>query len=70
MNILILGACNKTGKKLIAHGLRKGHFITAVVENSDKLQLFDDNLKVIERSALNNDLSSILIGQNAVISVI
>ena len=70
MNILILGACNKTGKKLIAHGLRKGHFITAVVENSDKLQLFDDNLKVIERSALNNDFSSILSGQNAVISVI
>ncbi len=70
MNILILGACNKTGKKLIAHGLRKGHYITAVVENPDQLQLFDDNLKVIGKSTLNNDYSSVLSGQNVVINVI
>jgi len=70
MNILILGACSKTGKKLIAHGLRKGHYITALVDKPESLQLFDDNLKVVCRNTLNDDLSDILSGQNVVINVI
>jgi putative NADH-flavin reductase len=70
MNILIFGACSKTGKKLVARGLRRGHFVTAVVENPEKLQLFDDNLKVIGKDTLNNDFSGVLSGQNVVINVI
>jgi len=70
MNILILGACSKTGKKLVAHGLRKGHYITALVDKPELLQMFDDNLKVVCKKTLNNDLSSILSGQNVVINVI
>lgn len=70
MNILIFGACSKTGKKLVARGLRRGHFVTAIVENPEKLQLFDDNLKVIGKDTLNNDFSGVLSSQNVVINVI
>lgn len=71
MNILIIGACSKTGKKLIAHGLRKGHNVTAIVDKPEALQLFDDNLRVVCSNTLNQeDIASVLGKQHVVINVV
>lgn len=45
MKIVLLGATGQTGVPLIKQALQKGHSITAVVRNPDKLQqLKDDNV--------------------------
>lgn len=70
MNILIIGACSKTGKKLIARALRHGHYITAVVDNPDKLQLFDDNLKVVDKGGFYKSIDGFLDKQHAVVNIL
>lgn len=71
MNILILGAASKTGKKLIANALRRGHIVTVLSDNPSKIQMFDDHLRIVKGSCcVAEDLNSALNGQNAVISVI
>lgn len=71
MNILIIGACNKIGKKIIAHALRKGHRITAIVEKTDSLKLYDDNLRQIYTKSLTPEQTiGILENQNIVMNVI
>lgn len=71
MNILIFGASGKTGKKLVIQGLRNGHNVTAFVRNPDKLQLWDDNLRIIQGNALNSaDVSSAIKGHDVIVSAL
>ncbi|ANY65148.1 hypothetical protein BBD42_00635 [Paenibacillus sp. BIHB 4019] len=48
MNIIIFGANGKTGRELIAQGLKQGHSITAFVRDSAQLNIVDKNLKVVK----------------------
>lgn len=71
MNILVFGACGKVGKKIIAQGLRNGHIVTAFIRNPDKLQMWDDNLKVVKGDTLNHeDVEKAVIGQDVVVNTI
>lgn len=71
MNILIIGAASKPGRKIIANALRRGHIITALVDKPDRIQMFDDNLRIVKGSChCGEDLNSVLSDQNVVINVI
>lgn len=71
MNLLILGATSRAGKKLIANALRRGHIVTALADNPNKIQMFDDHLRIIKGNCCTAEcLSEALSNQQAVVSVI
>jgi putative NADH-flavin reductase len=71
MNILVIGAASRPGKKIISSALRRGHIVTAFTEKPDQVKLFDDHLRVIKGSCCSaKDLNAALDNQNIVIKVI
>lgn len=52
MKLFIVGGTGKTGRELIKQGLDRGHSITALVRNPNKVKLNDTNLKVIKGNVL------------------
>lgn len=47
MNIAIIGANGKAGQKIMAEALSRGHNVTAIVRNADKMR--DKSVKVLEK---------------------
>lgn len=55
MNLLILGATGRTGRRLTELALEGGHHVTAFVRDKGKLNLTHENLSVVEGNATNRD---------------
>ncbi len=69
MNIFLIGGTGKTGVEIIKQGLERGHIITALVRNPNKLKINHPNLKTIKGNILNPESFVMSVnGQDAVMS--
>ena len=65
MKIVLLGATGDTGKPLLRQCLDRGHQVTAIVRNVNKIQEKHENLTKVEADVFNpEDLSKIFAGPN------
>src|SRR5699024_6558302 len=53
MNILLLGATGRVGSCILNHALEAGHYVNALVRNTDKIERQDEKLGIISGSVLN-----------------
>ena len=68
--IALFGAETKAGRSILKEALNRGHKITAITLNPEKVQVTHPNLKVIEGDIINkNDIGSKIKGHDTVISV-
>lgn len=65
MNILVLGAAGKTGRKVVSQAIAAGHTVTAFVRDPRKLERNDVAVAVGEARNVD-DLRKALRGQDAV----
>ena len=71
MNVAIFGATGMTGRFVLEEALARGHKVTALVRNPDKLEVDDENLEIITGDVLEADaVEKAIIDQDAVISVL
>lgn len=71
MKIFIFGGTGKTGRELIKQGLDKGHIITVLIRNPDKIKNDTPNLKIITGNVLiPESFEYALKGQDAVLSAL
>ena len=71
MKILLIGGTGKTGRELIKQGIERGHIITALVRNPDKIRLDHPLLKIIKGNVLSPDSYDMAVqGQDAVLSAL
>lgn len=71
MKLTILGATGGVGRHLVAHALRAGHEVTALVREPSRLAADQHNLSVIVGDALDPDsVTQAIDGADAVLSAI
>ena len=71
MNVAIFGATGMTGRFVLEEALARGHKVTALVRNPDKLEVDDESLEIITGDVLDADaVEKAIIEQDAVISVL
>ncbi|XP_045199849.2 flavin reductase (NADPH)-like [Mercenaria mercenaria] len=69
MKIAVLGATGPSGIQLVKEALQRGHDVTAIVRNPDKLTDRHEKLKVVKANIFDPDsLVPHLTGQDAVLS--
>lgn len=68
-NVLLIGASGFVGSAILKEALNRGHQVTAVVLNPDKISVNNPNLTVVGADATNPDtLANLANGKDAVIS--
>lgn len=68
MKIAVIGATGGTGKQFVAEALKKGHQVTALVRNPEKLALQHPNLEILIGEALvMEDVRRAVMGKDAVL---
>ena len=71
MKIGLLGATGRTGHWVITEALKRGHSVTAIVRNPDKLKEKHDNLSVVKASIFSaEELTEAFRGHDAVVSAL
>lgn len=71
MKLLIIGGTGGTGGELIKQALEKGHILTALVRNPEKVKTTHQNLIVIKGNVLDfNKVQQVVEGQDVVISAL
>src|SRR5262245_49636702 len=71
MNLLIIGATGGTGRELVKQALEKGHVVTALVRNPQKMKVTHDNLRVVKGNVLDfKSVQNAVSGQEAVLSAL
>jgi len=68
MNVVIFGSTGRTGRRLVTGALARGHTVTAVARNPDKVAVTHERLRVLRADVL--DYASIdlaVAGQDAVL---
>jgi putative NADH-flavin reductase len=71
MRLTIFGATGKTGRHLLEQALAKGHSVTVLARNPDKLAVRHDQLKVIQGDIRDAEkVAQAVAGAEAVISVL
>lgn len=69
MKLALIGASGFTGKPLLEEALNRGHQVTAIVRNPEKITTQHNNLKVVQADVYNTaELTKILAGHEAVVS--
>jgi len=69
MKVAIIGANGHIGSRIANEALNRGHQVTGIARNPDKLKLEHPNFTFVKGDALNtNELAAILKGHDAVIS--
>lgn len=69
MKIAIIGATGYVGSAVLNEALHRGHEVTAIARNTDKITAKNAKLKVVSANIDNNDnLVKILAGHDAVVS--
>ncbi|MFJ7950383.1 NAD(P)-dependent oxidoreductase [Lysinibacillus sp. NPDC096418] len=71
MNILVLGATGRVGRRIVSHALADGHIVKVLVRTLDKMQVSDKNLHITQGNVLNkNDVEFVMAGVDLVISAL
>lgn len=71
MNVLILGATGRVGKRVVALALGAGHSVTVLARSPEKLVEVSERLTVIQGNVLNrNDIERSMRGIDAVVSAL
>jgi putative NADH-flavin reductase len=71
MQLTVFGATGKTGRHLVEQALARGHTVTALVRNPDKLARKHERLKLIQGDVRDAaKVSEAVAGADAVISVL
>ena len=71
MKVLIIGATGATGRALVAQALARGHEVTALVRNPDRLAIRHEHLRVVQGDVLDpTAVDEAVAGQEAVISAL
>ena len=71
MKLLIIGGTGGTGRQLINQALEKGHHLTALVRNPEKIKIVHQNLNVIKGDVLDFEkVQEVVAGQDAVLSAL
>jgi putative NADH-flavin reductase len=69
MKVALIGASGFVGSKILSEALLRGHHVTAIVRNPEKIDVSKENLTVKKADVLNvDDLAKILAGHDIVIS--
>jgi putative NADH-flavin reductase len=69
MKIALIGASGFVGSRILTEALQRGHQVTAIVRNPEKLDASQKNLSVKKADVLQVDeLATILAGHDAIIS--
>lgn len=69
MKVAVVGASGTIGKRIAEEAVRRGHEVTAVVRNPEKMQDFKDRMNVVQASAVDPDsIAEAVKGSDAVIS--
>lgn len=69
MKIALIGASGFVGSKILAEALQRGHQVTAIVRNPEKIDTSQKNLSVKKADVLQVDeLAKILAGHDVIIS--
>ncbi|WP_282936603.1 SDR family oxidoreductase [Paenibacillus sp. RC67] len=55
MNILILGATGRVGRKIVTYAHHDKHHVTVLVRTPEKIQINNENLTIIQGNVLNKD---------------
>ena len=68
-NIVLIGASGFVGSAILNEALNRGHKVTAVVLNPQKVSINNPNLTVVKADATNPDtLAELAKGKDAIIS--
>lgn len=68
-NVVLIGASGFVGAAILNEALNRGHKVTAIVRNPEKIQVESPNLTVLKADATNPDtLAEVAKGKEAVIS--
>jgi putative NADH-flavin reductase len=71
MRVLIVGSTGGTGRELVSQALERGHQVTALARNPDKVKLRHENLKVVRGDVLDQaSIDAAVAGQEAVVSAL
>ena len=71
MRILVVGATGATGRAIVAQALARGHEVTALVRNPDRLEVRHEHLRVIQGDVLDpTAVDTAVAGQEAVVSAL
>ncbi|GAB3068243.1 NAD(P)-dependent oxidoreductase [Salinicoccus sesuvii] len=71
MHILMLGATGRVGSHMLERALNDNHRVTALVRNTDKVQIESRNLKVLEGNVcINSDIRNAAVGVDTVVSAL
>ncbi len=71
MNVAIFGATGMTGRFVLEEALARGHNVTALVRNPEKLDVVDERLEVVAGDVLDADaVEKAVIGSDAVLAVL
>lgn len=69
MNIAVVGAAGMIGKQIANEALRRGHQVTAVVRNPDKLSEYKEKMNIVRANAVDpSSIAEAVKGHDAVIS--
>lgn len=69
--IALFGASGMIGQRILAEALQRGHQVTAIVRNPDRIQTTHPNLKAVKGDALNVDsVAKLAAGHDVVVSSI
>lgn len=68
-NVVLIGASGFVGSAILREALNRGHRVTAVVPNPEKITIENPNLTVVKADATNPDtLAALARGKDAIIS--
>jgi putative NADH-flavin reductase len=71
MRLLLVGATGSTGRALVAQALARGHEVTALVRNPDRLAIRHEHLRVVQGDVLDpTAVDAAVAGQEAVVSAL
>lgn len=69
MNIAVVGAAGTIGKQIAEEALKRGHTVTAVVRNPEKLDDVKERMNIVRANAVDpSSIAEAVKGQDAVIS--
>ncbi len=71
MRMLIIGATGPTGRELVVQALARGHVVTALARDPDRLKVRHENLTVVKGDVLDPAaVEAVVAGQEAVVSAL
>lgn len=69
MNLLVLGASGQVGQAVVEQAVERGHSVTALVRNPEKMRTAHEHLETVVGSPLEEEpLTALLRGKDAVLS--